>query len=260
MTEQPLLTAKDGDVFILTLNRPDRLNAISIDMLKQAGEAVERAVAEGARALVLTGAGRAFCSGADLQGGDARSGAADMGAGIEAGVNPLLERLFNLSIPIVTAVNGAAAGAGAGLALSGDFVVMGRSAYLLLAFVNIGLVPDAGLSFLLPRLVGRQRALQIMMLGERVPAEMAEAWGLIYKTVDDSALFEETIALARRLAAGPTRAYGLIRRNMRRSLDSSLTETLRAEREAQREAGYTQDFDEGVASFVEKRRPVFKGC
>ena len=259
MDDQPILTRRDGPVASIRFNRPTRLNALSPDLTAAANDAVDEAIMGGARAILLSGEGRAFCSGADLQSGPAATAGADMGQGLEAQVNPLLERLFGAPIPVVTAVNGAAAGAGAGLALAGDFAVMGRSAYFLLAFVNVGLAPDAGLSFLLPRLVGRQRALEMMMLGERLPAEKAEAWGLVHKVVDDAALMDEAMGLAQRLAAGPTRSYAIIRRTVRRSLDSSFTETLRYEREAQREAGLTADFREGVAAFGEKRKPVFSG-
>jgi 2-(1,2-epoxy-1,2-dihydrophenyl)acetyl-CoA isomerase len=259
MSEEPILTARDGDVFTIRLNRPTRLNALSIPLIQGLLAAVEEAIASGARALVLTGEGRAFCSGADLVGGHATQANVDMGAQLERGINPLLELLFGAPIPVITAINGPAAGAGVGLALAGDFALMARSSYLLLAFVNIGLVPDAGLSFLVPRLVGRQRAMEMMMLGERIPAEQAQDWGLVYKTVDDAALLDEAMALAHRLAAGPTRAYALLRRNLRQSLDCSFTESLRAERESQREAGYTADFAEGVAAFGAKRKPVFTG-
>ncbi len=259
MSEQAVLTRRDGDVVTIRFNRPDRLNALSPELIQGTSAAIDEAAATGARALVITGEGRAFCSGADLQGGPASQRGSDMGAGLEKAINPLLEKLAQAPFPVITAVNGPAAGAGAGLALASDFVVMARSSYLLLAFVNIGLIPDAGLTFLLPRMVGRQRALEMMMLGERVPAEKAEAWGLAYKAVDDAALQQETMALAHRLASGPTRAYAQIRRNLRGSLDASFTESLKIEREAQREMGLTTDFAEGVAAFAAKRKPVFTG-
>lgn len=259
MSEQAILTERDGDVFTIRLNRPDRLNALSFELMWAMEAALDAAAADGARALVITGQGRAFCSGADLQSGAAAEPGADMGAGLEQAINPLLEKLAEAPFPVITAVNGPAAGAGAGLALAGDFLLIARSSYLLLAFVNIGLIPDAGVSFLLPRMIGRQRALEMMMLGERVAAEKAEAWGLAYKAVDDAALEQDTMALAHRLAAGPTRAYAQIRRNLRGALDASFTQSLQIEREAQREMGLTADFAEGVAAFAAKRKPVFTG-
>lgn len=258
MSESPILVSRSGDVAIITMNRPTRMNAMSMEMVEGMITAVEEA-GRSARALLITGAGRAFCSGADLQGGPALEEGADMGLSLEQAVNPLLNRIADLTIPVVTAINGAAAGAGAGLALAGDFALAGRSAYFLLAFVNVGLVPDAGLSFLLPRLVGRQRALAMMMLGEKLPAETAESWGLIHRAVADDELMDQALQLATRLAAGPTRSYGIIRRNMRISLDGDWTQTLQAERIGQRDAGHSADFREGVAAFTERRKPVFQG-
>ncbi|HEX2493071.1 MAG TPA: enoyl-CoA hydratase-related protein [Steroidobacter sp.] len=192
----------------------------------------------------MTGAGRAFSSGADLSGQQLD----DAGAVLESHFNPLLERLLALPIPFITAVNGPAAGAGCSLALAGDIVVAARSAYFLQAFVNIGLVPDVGSTWMLPRLVGRARAQAMMMLGERIGVEQAEQWGMVYKTVEDAALANEADALALKLANGPTRAYAMIRQAIRASLECSLTEALHIERWNQLQAGRTEDFKEGVGS------------
>lgn len=252
-----LLAARAGDVAILTLNRPGRLNALDSALVAALNDAVERIADEGtARALLLRGAGRAFCSGADLQAGVA---SADAGAPLEQRYNPLLHRLAALPIPIVAAVQGPAAGAGCALALAADFVVAARSAYFLLAFVNIGLVPDAGATWIIPRLVGVARARAMMMLGERIPAEQAAAWGLIHEAAPDDEAAARAEALAARLAAGPTRALGLMRRTLARALEGSLDETLTDERWAQRDAGRTADFAEGKAAFLQRRPASFKG-
>ncbi|WP_235532946.1 enoyl-CoA hydratase-related protein, partial [Sphingomonas sp. Leaf412] len=164
-----------------------------------------------------------------------------------------------LPVPVVTAVNGPAAGVGCSMGLVGDFVLAGKSAYFLQAFVNIGLVPDGGSTWLLTRAIGKARATQMMMLGERVGAEQAESWGLIYKAVDDAALFDEALSLATRLAAGPTVALGAMRRNIVTALDGTFDQVLRAEAEGQRAAGGSQDAREGGLSFLEKRKPAFTG-
>jgi 2-(1,2-epoxy-1,2-dihydrophenyl)acetyl-CoA isomerase len=259
MADHHLLTERDGGVFALRFNRPERLNAMTMEMLEQAISAVDEATACGARALLVTGTGRGFSVGADLQ-RDAALGGADMGVGLEKVLNPLMMRLAAAPFPIVSAVNGPAVGAGVSLAIGGDFAVMARSAYLLIAFANVGLVPDGGLTYLLPRLVGRQRAVEAMMLGERISAETCVGWGLAYKAVDDERLMDEAMGLAQRLASGPTKAYALMRRNLRLGLDASFADVLLFEREAQREASATEDFREGVRAFGERRRPVFKGC
>jgi 2-(1,2-epoxy-1,2-dihydrophenyl)acetyl-CoA isomerase len=252
----------DG-VATLTFNRPAALNALTTDLIEETIAAVDRVRDAGtARCLLLTGAGRAFCSGADLATGGAigdASGPRDAGQGLETHFNPLLERLFALPVPFVTAVNGPAAGAGASLALAGDIVVAAESAYFLQAFVNIGLVPDVGATWLLPRLAGRARAQAMMMLGERVPAATALDWGMIWQVVPDAELMATARALAARLAAGPTRTYGLIRQGIRAAMDSSLTEALAIERGNQRTAGRTADFAEGVAAFLAKRPAKFTG-
>ncbi|HKT71861.1 MAG TPA: enoyl-CoA hydratase-related protein [Steroidobacteraceae bacterium] len=243
-------------VATLTLNRPKVLNALAAPILREALEAVERTRDEGtARVLVLTGSGRAFCAGADLGG----SLSADAGKALEEFYNPLVERLLALPMPVISAVNGPAVGAGCSLALTGDFVIAARSAYFLQAFVNIGLVPDAGSTWMLPRLIGRARGLAMMMLGERIPAGQAEQWGLIYRAVEDGELQSATQALAHRLAAGPTSTYAMIRQGVHYGLEHSLTETLRLERFNQLRAGRGADFAEGVAAFRGKRPARFTG-
>lgn len=244
-------------VATLTLNRPDSLNALKAEMLDEMRAAVESLPGSGARALLLTGAGRGFSSGADLASGGGLPG--DVGAALEAHFNPLIEALFACPLPVVAAVNGPCAGAGCSLALTADLVIAGRSAYFLQAFINIGLIPDAGATWLLPRLAGRARAMEMMMLGERIPAEKAADWGLISRMVEDEELAAEGTALATRLAQGPTLAYALLRRLARDAEQSSLTEALAAERIAQRDAGRTNDFKSAVFAFLQKQKPTFDG-
>lgn len=244
-------------VATITIARPDRLNALSGQTVEELRDAVEEAGRSGARCLLLTGEGRAFSSGADLAGGGGLPD--DVGASLEKHFNPLIEAVFALPIPVVAAVNGAAAGAGCSLALAADIVVAARSAYFLQAFVNIGLIPDAGATWLLPRLAGRARAMEMMMLGERVPADKALEWGLISRVVEDDALPSEAAALAARLAQGPTVALGLIRKLAREAGHIALSEALAAERVAQREAGETQDFRGAVTAFLQKQPPRFEG-
>ena len=254
-----LLIERRGDVLVLTLDRPERLNAASLGLADELSTALDRL--EGARAVLLTGSGRAFCAGADLAAPGRASGG--RGAAAEASLrehyNPLIVRLMALDVPVVAAVNGAAAGIGCSLALAADLVLAGESAYFLQAFVNIGLVPDGGSSWMLPRLVGTQRAKAMMMLGERISAAQAQDWGLIHRAVADDALMDEAFALAERLASGPTLALGLIRRLANRAGDTSLTEALAAEAAAQRLAGDSADAMEGGAAFLQKRRPSFTG-
>lgn len=266
MSYDHILFEEDGGIATLTINRPAQLNALHVGVIAEMIDAVDRVRDDGtARVLVLTGAGRAFCSGADLAGGGAggggrrRSGPPDAGAVLESHFNPLLERLFALPVPFITAVNGPAAGAGCSYALAGDIVIAAQSAYFLQAFVNIGLVPDVGSTWLLPRLAGRARAQAMMMLGERVGAEQALDWGLCYKVVPDADLAATTRATAEKLAAGPTRAYALIRQGIRDCLDRPLSEGLMVERRNQLAAGRTADFAEGVAAFLQKRPARFSG-
>lgn len=245
-------------VATITIARPDRLNALSGQTLDELRSAVEESGRSGARCLLLTGEGRGFSSGADL-GGDGGGLPEDAGAALEKYYNPLVEAIFASPVPVVAAVNGPAAGAGCSLALAADIVIAARSAYFLQAFVNIGLIPDAGATWLLPRLVGRARAMEMMLLGERVPAEKALEWGLISRVVEDEALEAEAVALATRLAQGPTVALGLIRRLARDAEQLALGDALAAERVAQRQAGETRDFKGAVMAFLQKQQPRFEG-
>jgi 2-(1,2-epoxy-1,2-dihydrophenyl)acetyl-CoA isomerase len=244
-------------VATLTLNRPDSLNALNAAMVDELRAAVESLPGSGARCLLIAGEGRGFSSGADLASGGGLPD--DAGMALEKHFNPLIEALFALDLPVVAAVNGPAAGAGCSLALAADIVIAARSAYFLQAFVNVGLVPDAGATWLLPQLAGRARAMEMMMLGERIPAERALEWGMIARVVEDGDLAEEAVALATNLAQGPTVALGLIRKLARGSAQLPLSDALAAERAAQREAGRTEDFQAAVFAFLQKRQPQFRG-
>ena len=252
----------DGPVAILRLDHPEVMNAVSMDMLGGLAEALDAIDDKRSevRCLVLTGTGRAFCAGANLQGRDnQKPGRSNAGATLEIGYHPILRRLRNLHCPIVTSVNGAAAGAGMSFALMGDMILCARSAYFLQAFRRIGLVPDCGSTWLLPRLVGKARSVELSLMGERLPAEKALEWGLVNRVYDDAALMEETMKLARELANGPTIALSLIRKLYWESEDNSFEEQLDLEQRLQREAGAAEDFKEGVSAFLAKRPAQFKG-
>jgi 2-(1,2-epoxy-1,2-dihydrophenyl)acetyl-CoA isomerase len=255
--EQIKTEISPASVGTITLNRPDSLNALTSQMLDEIRDSVTGLPEQGARCLLLTGAGRGFSSGADLASGGGLP--EDVGLALEQHFNPLMEAIAAAPVPVVAAVNGPAAGAGASLALMADIVVAARSAYFLQAFVNIGLVPDAGATWLLPRLAGRARAIEMMMLGERIGADKAAEWGMIARVVDDEFLAEESVLLATSLARGPTRALGLIRSLARNAEQLPLTDALAAERIAQREAGQTDDFKQAVFAFLQKRQPTFDG-
>jgi 2-(1,2-epoxy-1,2-dihydrophenyl)acetyl-CoA isomerase len=259
MTYETILTARDGNVLTITLNKPERLNAMSPAMADEINAALDQL--DGARAVLITGAGRAFCSGADLQarGDTSIAGGSAPYAALTKTYNPLMMKIARLPVPVVTAINGPAAGIGCSLALAGDFAIAGTSAYFLQAFVNIGLVPDGGASWMLPRLIGKARATEMMLLGEKIDAEKAESWGLIHKCVPDVELLDEARALATRLAAGPTVALGIMRQNIAAALDSDYASALVREAEGQRTAGASADALEGGASFLQKRKPVFQG-
>ncbi|MGN7930727.1 enoyl-CoA hydratase-related protein [Sphingopyxis sp. 22461] len=255
-----ILYALDGDVATITFNRPDRLNALTFDMIDDLSAKLDRVVEEGARCLLLTGNGRGFSTGADLQEMDLDAFARDIGQMFVEQLNPAFEKLANLPIPIVTAVNGPAAGAGCSLALYGDFVVAARSAYFYQSFANIGLVPDAGATWIIPRLIGLQRAGRMLLLGEKISADQACDWGMIHACVDDEELAGTARTLADRLAKGATTSYRLIRHGMRAALNQSFSETLAMEGLDQHAAAQTRDFREGVTSFRERRSPNFCGA
>ena len=266
MTDTPTFDTIRFDVAdhvaTITLNRPERLNSMPPAMADDIRAALDYLPVLGARALLITGEGRGFCSGADLAGdrsGSAVGGGANSRKALRNHYNPMLLALANLDIPVVTAVNGPAAGVGCSFALSGDFTLAGKSAYFLQAFVNIGLVPDGGSSWILPRLIGLPRAAQMMMLGEKIGAEQAADWGLIYKCVEDAELLTEAKALAARLANGPTVALGTMRKILREGLSRSYADTLDAEAKGQFIAGNSADAMEGILAFQQKRKTAFQG-
>jgi 2-(1,2-epoxy-1,2-dihydrophenyl)acetyl-CoA isomerase len=252
----------DGSVAIVKLDHQEVMNAMSLDMLGGLADALD-AVAdkEGeVRCLILTGAGRAFCTGANLQGRKEHAGRrGGAGAALETAFHPVLRRLRKLHCPIVSSVNGPAAGAGMSFAMMGDLILCARSAYFLQAFRRIGLVPDCGATWLLPRLIGRARAVELSLLGEKLPAEKALEWGLVNRVYDDASLWDETLKLAHELANGPTIALSLIRNLYWESPDNSYEDQLDLEQQSQRLAGVTADFKEGVSAFLEKRPAKFSG-
>ncbi|MGA7810877.1 enoyl-CoA hydratase/isomerase [Bradyrhizobium sp.] len=252
----------EGPVAILRLNHQEVMNAVSMDMLGGLAEALDAIdeLKSDVRCVVLTGAGRAFCTGANLQGRNQQTSVkSNAGAALETGFHPFLRRLRNLHCPIVTAVNGPAAGAGMSFALMGDMILVARSAYFLQAFRRIGLVPDCGSTWLLPRLIGKARSVELSLMGEKLSAEKALEWGLVNRVYDDGSLMDEALKLAHELADGPTVALSLIRKLYWDSPENSFEEQLNLEFESQRRAGATEDFKEGVTAFLEKRPAHFKG-
>ncbi|MGB6116771.1 MAG: enoyl-CoA hydratase-related protein [Mesorhizobium sp.] len=259
--DRPLvLSERKGDVFTLTLNRPEAMNATMPGMIPELAAKLDAALEAGARAIVLTGAGKGFCAGAYLKGGPSPDGKPkDMGEGLEKILNPLIEKMMSMPVPVITAVNGGAVGAGMGLALAGDIVLMSKSAYYLVAFARVGLVPDAGLTWQLPRIVGRHRALELMYLAEKLPADEAVRLGLANRVVDDAELMQTAGELAERLASGPTASFAAMRRGVAASLQDDLGTSLAQEAVQQRAAGFRNDFAEGVAAFAQKRAARFTG-
>lgn len=260
MTYETIKFEIADNIATITLNRPERLNAMPPQMADEIAAVLDQLV--NARVLLITGEGRAFCSGADLA---ARGTGPKIGRGQAAygaltrSYNPTMVKLSKLNIPIITAVNGPAAGIGCSLALCSDFAIAGKSAYFLQAFVNIGLVPDGGASWMLPRLIGKARATQMMVLGEKISAEQAADWGMIYKCVDDADLIAEAHSLATRLANGPTVAIGIMRQNIANALEMDYANAMSGEAAGQLIAGNSADAKEGSLAFLQKRKAEFIG-
>jgi 2-(1,2-epoxy-1,2-dihydrophenyl)acetyl-CoA isomerase len=262
MSDQPsILVERRAGYRVVTLNRPERLNALNEPMHVALRAALDEAEADrGCGALLLTGAGRAFCSGQDLSDRLPGSGPPrDLGASLETFYNPLVRQLHALPFPVVAAVNGVAAGAGANIALHCDIVLAAHSAKFVQAFAKIGLVPDAGGTWLLPRLVGAARARGLALLAEPLAAKTAADWGLIWRAVEDDRLIAEAEAICAQLANGPALGLGLIKRALDAAERNDLDAQLDLERDLQREAGFSTDYKEGVRAFMDKRVPVFSG-
>lgn len=257
MAYETILYAVTDGVAAITLNRPEKMNSLNRRMREELLDALDRAPGE-ARALLLTGTGRGFCAGQDL--GDAKNfGDLDLEATLREEYEPLLARITDCPVPTLCAVNGAAAGAGANLALAADVVIAARSAVFIEAFARIGLIPDAGGTYWLPRLVGHARAMGMCLFTDPIEAERAAHWGLIWEMAEDDALEGRAHELARRLAEGPTLAYRLMKRALRASPSNDLAAQLALEAQLQGEAGRSRDFMEGVMAFLEKRAPRYEG-
>lgn len=262
MAYENILYENQGGIAKLTLNRPDKLNSFTSQMHEEIRDALAKLRAEkSTRVLVLTGAGRGFCAGQDLSERSAKesSQGIDLGGTVEKYYAPLVLALRALPLPVICAVNGVAAGAGANLALACDIVLAARSASFIEVFCKLGLLPDTGGTYFLPRLIGTARAMGLSMLGPKVSAEQAEAWGLIWKVVDDDRLVAETNELAKHFSEAPTLGLALTKAALYASIDNTLEEQLKLEGNSMRTLGRSDDYREGVAAFMEKRPPRFKG-
>ena len=256
---ESIILERDGPIARITLNRPDRLNSFTAAMHGELRDALDRV--GDARVIVLTGAGRGFCAGQDLNDRAVSADAApvDLGATVEASWNPLVRKLASMPQPVIARVNGVAAGAGANIALACDLVIAARSAKFIQSFSAIGLIPDSGGTWILPRLLGQARAMGLALTGEPLPAEKAEQWGLIWKCVDDEALDSEVDSVAARLASLPPLGLAAIKEMIRSSWSNTLDQELDRQRDSMRRLGYTEDYREGVAAFLEKRPANFVG-
>lgn len=261
MAYEKILLVRANGLATLTFNTPDRLNAVSRRMIAEIKDCWEDLAADASvRAVLITGAGRGFCAGADLADPDrAASATADSGAALDKYFNPVIRLMRTIPKPIVAAVNGVAAGVGMSFALASDIAIAGKSASFLQAFARIGLLPDGGSTWFLPRLAGDQRARALAMLAPQISADKAKEWGLIWDVVDDAALMATATEIARKLADGPTMALARIKGALAHSSANDLSAQLDVERDYQRELGRSDDFKEGVAAFLAKRKPDFKG-
>ncbi|HVZ01339.1 MAG TPA: enoyl-CoA hydratase-related protein [Dongiaceae bacterium] len=260
MAQTSIILERSGAIWRLTLNRPDKLNSFTRDMLTEIGDALTEIEADAeARALVITGAGRAFCAGQDLREAEAVEDGDAVRAVIERHYNPTIRLLRSLHIPVMAAVNGVAAGAGASFAVAADLVLASQSASFSFAFSRIGLIPDAGASYFVPRLVGHARALGLSLLGDTISAETAAQWGLIWQAVPDAEFAAAVETMADRLAALPTQAVALMKQALSGGEHHSLEQQLAFEAELQSRAAETEDFQEGRGAFLEKRNPRFTG-
>lgn len=259
---QTILLEKSEGVAKLTLNRPDRLNSFNVQMHEELQAALDDVATDGeSRSLLITGAGRGFCAGQDLndRAVSADQAAPDLGMSVEKYYNPLIRRITNLKMPVICALNGVAAGAGASLVMACDITIAARSSSFILSFAKVGLVPDSGSSWHFARAIGLPRAKAMAMLGNKIKAEQAEQWGIIYQVADDDVFLEESEKLAAYLATQPTEALANIKSLVHNAFDFSLNDQLEKERLAMQHLGRSHDYREGVAAFIEKREPQFKG-